>query len=317
MNKLALTIIFDANYVEPGLVTACDLARSIPSDFDLILVFIKSSEESINLEISQLIGEVILQYAGVKNINAISLNSSLFENFNRYHFTNSILYKLLLPQIVEYYYILNIDAGFLSGDRIGILYENCRKVMDSHEFENAAVGAVCTPANVDLPVELRRHSHSLLYPAGGIFLFNVEAYRRINLFDRLISKYHTFKDGLIWAEQDLLCLTAREGELLNLNFEEPILIEQLSIQGCWDAAPSQAETALFMLYKITGTLKPWKYWVLDPKKKFYLKRRNEVLSGLDLNKYSVVKENRLKITHQPLYQAFLEVNEMQLTLTSR
>jgi lipopolysaccharide biosynthesis glycosyltransferase len=316
MNKFALTVIFDENYIEPALVTICDLVRFIPEDFDCVLIFIQSIDDEVNGEASRLIEEVVSKNRNKikRNINAISLKPNVFDDFNKFHFTSSILYKLILPQVLDYEYILNVDAGYLSGGEASHLFEYCRRITLSPKFIASSVAALCTTAENDLSLELKVYDHHQLYPAGGIFLFNVTQYENQNLYYRLLANYNIYKNLLIWAEQDLLCLTALKEELFEIKFEKLILIEQLSIQDYVEQKRPVQDVSEFMLYKITGTLKPWKYWVLDAKKLFYIRRRNEVLSDVNITDYQLIKNNRFKITHAPLYHAFLELHETQLLL---
>ena len=141
---------------------------------------------------------------------------------------------------------------------------------------------------------------------------NCENYRKSKLFDRWISGYSLHKDQLVWAEQDLLCLVAEEGELHSLDLHGGILTENLSIQGYLQFESSIALSSTFMLYQVTGTLKPWKSWVFDPKKKFYLNRREEVLRHINLSNSSAILSNRFQLTHEPLYRAFLTIHEKKL-----
>jgi hypothetical protein len=59
MKKIALSVIFDENYVEPALVTISDLVRFAPEDFDFFLVYMESSNAEVNTDITNLINNVI------------------------------------------------------------------------------------------------------------------------------------------------------------------------------------------------------------------------------------------------------------------
>jgi lipopolysaccharide biosynthesis glycosyltransferase len=309
MNKISLTVTFDAKYIEPAIVTILDMAQFLPEDFDLSLVYIASPKESENSEAYAIIGESIKH----KNISAIEIKrSEIFDTFNKLHFTNSILYKLILPQVINARYILNIDAGFLTGTNIGHMFEYFRNLVGSKDFRRSPIAAVCTAPETNLPASLMGLPHSSFYPAGGILLFNTECYRAGNVFGRLIEKYTLHKDQLLWAEQDLLCLTLSDFEIFNLQLHEEIFLEQLSVQSYVSDAASIAFESKFALYKITGSLKPWKYWVLDRNKEFYLKRRAQVLGGIDLRKYKLINDNRHEITNRDIYEAFLAIYEQKM-----
>lgn len=313
MKKIALSVIFDENYVEPALVTIFDLVRFAPEDFDIFLVYMESSNAEVNADITNLINNAINGISSTNKVSAIKFKSTIFDRFEKYHFTNSILYKLVLPELLQHDYIVNIDAGFLSGSEIDYLFEYLLGVVAGPHFSSScAVGSVCFPSPKDLSAELSVLKHNKLYPTGWILLFNCENYRKSKLFDRLISGYSLHKDQLVWAEQDLLCLVAEEGELHNLDLLGGILTENLSIQGYLQFESSIALSSTFMLYKVVGTLKPWKSWVFDSKKKYYLNRREEVLRDINLSNSSAILSNRFQVTHEPLYRAFLTIHEKKL-----
>jgi lipopolysaccharide biosynthesis glycosyltransferase len=301
-----LTIIFDSNYVEPALVTALDLERFSPADWDVTLIYIESQISDVNSEIFSLLGKYVN-----KKLKAISLKGELFESFEKFHFTNSILYKLILPEIAHGNYIVNVDAGFLSGPNISFLFEYCEFLVNSGGFSNSPIAAICSNACDDLPLELRPYRHNAMYPFGWLLLFNTAQYKKMNFFSRVISGYRFFKDKLVWAEQDLLCLITNTHEITQLDLNEHVLIEQLSLQGYILGENSRAWSSRFMLYKITGTLKPWKRWVFDNKKQFYLSRRNDLMSYRDLEKFQVIQNNWYEVTHQALYRAFLAAHEKE------
>jgi hypothetical protein len=91
-----------------------------------------------------------------------------------------------------------------------------------------------------------------------------------------------------------------------------IMIEILTLESYIKMESSTAFESDFMLYKIIGTLKPWKSWVLDPKKKYYLERRENILGNNNFLSSSVVMNNRFKVNHEALYRAFLSKYESEL-----
>jgi lipopolysaccharide biosynthesis glycosyltransferase len=313
MNNIILTITFDEKYIEPAVVTALDIARFCPEDFELCLVYLESASDSVNSDVYAIIGEAIRH----KKIRAIKIKKTeIFESFNKLHFTNSILYKLTLPEVINSKFILNIDAGFLSGSKIANLFEYFRKIIWSKDFSHAPIAAICSAPEGNLPEDLMEFQHSRFYPTGGILLFNTDCYKVSNIFGRLMQKYTLHKEKLLWAEQDLLCITLEDFEIYNLEITDEIFLEQLSVQSFFSDASSVAFKSQFALYKITGTLKPWKYWVLDKNKRFYLSRRAEVLGAIDLRKFKLINDNRHEITNRLLYEAFLSLNEEKMIVES-
>jgi lipopolysaccharide biosynthesis glycosyltransferase len=282
------------------------LERFLPDNWELTLIYIESDKNEANSQIKSLLSEIL-----GRKIKALSIKGKLFDDFEKFHFTNSILYKLILPEIIQSDYILNLDAGFLSGPNIHALFEYCEAIVNSGEFVDTPIAAVCgKPEDANcLSTELRQYGHNNLYPYGWLFFINREAYRKNNFYSKIINGYNFFKDKLVWAEQDLLCLIAKDNEIINLNLTEQILIEQLSVQSYILDEASKAWVTKFMLYKITGTLKPWKLWVFDRKKQFYLTRRHELSGKVNWEGCQVVQENWYKINHQQLFHAFLAAHE--------
>jgi lipopolysaccharide biosynthesis glycosyltransferase len=312
MKKIALTILFDENYVEPALVTLCDLIRFAPVNFNFILVFMESQNDQVNSDVSNLLNNVLNNIDSVNKVEAIKFKGVIFDKFEKYHFTNSILYKLILPELLNYDFIVNIDAGFLSGKKIQNFFDYLLTIIEEPLFLNSLIGAICYPSSKDLSNALRVFKHNTMYPMGGILFFNSESYKKSKFFDRLISGYSNYKDQLVWAEQDLLCMVAAEGELYNLNIQDTLFLENLSVQGYLDSESSRVYDASFMLYKVTGTIKPWKTWVFDPKKKYYLDRREDVMRNFNFSDSLTISNNRFQVTHELIYKAFLAECEKRL-----
>jgi hypothetical protein len=60
------------------------------------------------------------------------------------------------------------------------------------------------------------------------------------------------------------------------------------------------------LYKCTRTLKPWKYWVLDPNKLFWLKLISELESQIGLLDKPIIMEQRLSVPNKLLEEEILK-----------
>lgn len=166
-----------------------------------------------------------------------------------------------LPSFLGHDYIVNVDAGFL----LGTQFTNLTARMDA-----ALVWAFCGDSAVELPELLQQLLHLALYPIGWILVFDQRRCAAADLYARVVQTYMAVKEGLVWAEQDLLCLVLEGTQLQALPGKHTVLIEQLEPESPLQPQESAAFDTEFSLYKITGTCKPWQYWVLDSKKRFYL-----------------------------------------------
>ena len=93
-NKLCLSIIFDQNYVEPAILTAYELINS-KADLPIFLIFIESQDKFISDEIELLLSK----FNSIHAVNIIKVNGDILSSFDRFHFNNSIVYKLNLMSI--------------------------------------------------------------------------------------------------------------------------------------------------------------------------------------------------------------------------
>jgi lipopolysaccharide biosynthesis glycosyltransferase len=304
MTDKCFTVCFDQNYIEPALLTAFELLQN--GAIPLYLVYIENEDDSAE---SLAILQAFEARVGGDGLRMIKVKNNVFDKFEKYHFTNSILYKVLIPSIVEHDYVINIDAGFLLGEKYAEFISALDLCLTQSYPSDFVVGAFCGASEEELPAHLRRHPYHPRYPTGGVLLFNRKKYQAGDFYTRLVRTYFTYKNELVWAEQDLLCLLLVAEELQELPMKSTVLIEQLGVEGLLKNARSEAWSKDFSLYKIAGTLKPWKYWVLDPRKKFYLVRRHALTQHLDLDGYRVTRDNRHAVNHVPLQQQFLELQE--------
>jgi hypothetical protein len=99
-------------------------------------------------------------------------------------------------------------------------------------------------------------------------------------------------------------------QLQELPEKHTVLIEQLEPGNLLQPQESIAFETDFSLYKVTGTCKPWQYWVLDSKKRFYLHRRTALQKVLDINSMRLIQESRHWVTQPSLQRSFLEMYEL-------
>lgn len=244
-----------------------------------------------------------------EDVNIICIENTIFDKFERYHFSNAILYKLALASFIDHDYIVNVDAGFLLGSQ----FTNLAQQMDAaiaNAPDPALVWAFCDDSAVALPEQLQQLPHHALYPIGWVLVFDKRRCVASDLYARLVRAYMTVKDALVWAEQDLLCLVLEGAQLQALPEKHTVLIEQLEPENLLQPQESIAFETDFSLYKVTGTCKPWQYWVLDSKKRFYLHRRTALQNVLDINSMRLIQESRHWVTQPSLQRSFLEMYEL-------
>lgn len=304
-NNFCISITFDQNYVEPALLTVYELISS-GVKYPIILIYIENNDKLINNEVEIILSRFKNLFINI-DLSVIKINDNGLKQINKFHFTNAILFKVLVPSIIDYDFILNIDAGFLLGCKSNELLDQISLNINNKMYDDSIVAAFCSESNVNLHSTLRQYPHNSKYPAGGFLLFNSKKYKLNNIYNKIMTKYIELWDLLIYAEQDLLCIIMEENQLSQLPMQDLIVIEYLDLHGLEKNIPSVgSQVDEFAFYKVCGTCKPWKYWVLDYRKSFYLKRRDNFEKIFCIFNYEVIKKNRHHVTHQPLAQKFLE-----------
>jgi lipopolysaccharide biosynthesis glycosyltransferase len=310
-NRFCVTIIFDSLYIEPALITAYELLHC-GFNHPIFLIFIDSSDITISAQ-SEVILSDFKNKLNTDQVNILKVANTL-SSFNKFHFSNSIIYKILIPNLVEGYdFILNIDAGILLGDKSLNFFHHIIFNIENNAYKNAAVSAFLTDSSIDLDVSLQHISHNSKYPSGIILLFNVQMYNLNNLFTQIIDSWKKYSTVLLYAEQDLLCIIIEEGNFIQLPMRDSVIIEFLDLDGLKINTLSVGDIKPnFAFYKVCGTCKPWKYWVLDQRKSFYLKHRELFEQFFSLSTYEIIIKNRHHVTHNKLAEKFLESFESTL-----
>jgi lipopolysaccharide biosynthesis glycosyltransferase len=302
-----ITVLFDQNYVEPALVTAIEILEVKPENVDFYLIYLCRQNDSTDV-----INLLSAFSANSDRVKLIKLADTALPVFNVYHFTNSIIYKLLIPSIVNAHFILNIDAGTILGKKFPSFLSKTQALCEHAGRNDFVVEAYCDASQDKLPTRLLDAPHNKLYPWGWILLFNKEAYQKINLFDATMTKFKIHQSQLVYAEQDLLCLLLEEGQLIEFDNKDELVCENLTLDGLINDERSEGIGGNYCFYKVAGTLKPWKYWVLDPKKEFYLRRRLRLCAHVEIDSYGIIGVNRHSVNHLALAKAFLEVNDSKI-----
>jgi lipopolysaccharide biosynthesis glycosyltransferase len=290
--NIAISILFDSAYIEPALVTAHDILTRLIGVPKLYLIYLlgDNQEDQENIRIIQSFCD---RFGNEAPIVPISLQNTLAK-LNVYHFNNSIIYKALIPSIVHGEpFIMNLDAGILLGAQFEEFWRDIN-IRVERDVSDWIVGAHCHEPTELMPQDLQTHQHNKFYPAGNLLLFNVARYNRQKWHPRLLGNYLKFMSHLNYAEQELMCLTAENEEILPLPLMESRITPFLGL----DVLLGKAEPIHFsclddcLFFKFVGSLKPWKYSVLDPNKFIYIKRRAELEARFPLSGIPVIERHR-------------------------
>ncbi len=258
------------------------------------------------------------RFTGETRITAIEIKNTLGA-FNSYHFNNSIIYKPIIPSVIPHEpFILNIDAGILLGNAFDEFVET---IIDSHCNDPGpwVLSAHCNDPESNMPAAFAGLPTNKLYPAGAIFFFHTANYLTSQWYPRYIGNYMRWQSKLQYAEQELICLTAAEGELRALPDATDINIRFLGADVLNGKAqrmtPSIAEDCVF--FKFAGSFKPWKYWVLDPNKSIYIRRRQLMENIFEISPNPLIEKHRKYAMRDDWELAFLKAYEQSLVIDSQ
>ena len=310
--KVAASILFDASYTECALLTAFELLHRSNKFHSIYLLYL-SSDEPQDQQAQELLATFCARFQGQVPVYAISVKNTL-NTFQAYHFNNSIIYKALIPSLLPHEpYILNIDAGILLGQRFDAFVDN---FIDSHCTDGARwiLSAHCIDPVTNMPDTLAHMPRNSLYPAGAIFFFHTANYLSRNWFERYIHNFNHLQSLLHYAEQELICLTALDGELRELPFVNDIHVRTLGadvLNNTQEQLPaSDAEDCVF--FKFAGSFKPWKYWVLDPNKAIYIRRRQDLEQQFTLSGHGLIEHHRELVPRSDWARLYQQAYELYL-----
>lgn len=310
---IALSILFDSAYIEPALVTAFDaISLGIGDNVHKIyLIYLRKDGES-DREAASLIQAFADKFSGHVPVVAVSVANTLGE-LQSHHFNNSIIYKGLIPSIISSEpFILNLDAGILFGGLFKAFLQKIEKdfCQPSQDWIVAAHGRSAEGA---LPSALAGYPHHSFYSDGNLLLFNVENYVKHKWHERYIRNYSVYVPHLEYAEQELICLTAADNELLTLPGVELRRMEFLNSDVL--LGRKKQETAALddcLVFKFVGSFKPWKYWVLDPSKSVYTKRRSRLEAVFPLAGNQLIEAVRMSYAREEYVTGFLKAYDYYL-----
>ncbi len=288
---LSPVFLFDSNYLTPALVSVESFASLERIEkYTITLIFVSKEElrDENSISILQLFQEKLNAIDANLKLSIIILKSKIFKEYiRRYHFSDAILYKLLLPKILpNYQHIIFFDCGMIFGDRTNDFLKLIEKKVDCDEM--GVVGAFCSDSDDTngLSETLRHLGHNEYYPAGVILYFDVKKYEKSNLYDRIINSFEENKELLLYAEQDLLCLVLTSGELTRFEKNTDRIQIDMADESTWNLIAwysKKYNSKDYFYIKHIGSFKPWNKWVLHPVKALYLKRKQLLSKNFDSN----------------------------------
>ena len=305
---VAASILFDARFLEPAFLTAFDMTRWVPGLPRLYLIYLLNGDTE-DQEATALITDFCTKVDSPFPIVPIAINNTL-PQFSAYHFSTAIIYKALLPSILPgEKRVMNVDAGALLGPAFPGFWQEVS--------DNFPVGGDWVIAGhcqePEFPEALANEPHNPLYPAGGILLFNCERAVQADWHHRLMANYRRFLPHLRYGEQEIICLTAGETELLDLPQGPKREIAFLNTDALLGTAPTSiAMTDDCLFFKFCGSFKPWKYWVLDPRKSIYTALRAEFETLFALSGHPLIERHRQSVDKEEWLYGFLRAYDIFL-----
>lgn len=292
-----IIILTDKNYLEPAFVTVLSVCKKKLTTENLTLIYLEGPEDEKKIDFENI--ELIKKFVEITkntypntNFNSITLNSKYFSHFEKYHFNRSNLQKLVFAEIFKNEEIcLSVDAGMILGD------EFKKIIQEVNNDSNFTVKAFTQKSDALLTNSQLKKYHHDLYPAGGILAFNNWKFKESNLLNRLLVNFDNYKTDLIYPEQDLMCMTLTENELVNFRSDYTFYNLDMALGDNWGKDKIQNYENIYIsgkyLYmKHIGLFKPWLKWVLNPLKSIYL---NEISIASDC--YSIFNETLLRSKH--------------------
>ena len=297
---LNVLFIFDANYLSPALVSVASFFEILgEKHLPVTLVFLVGTNDTENQKVRAVLPlfeeSIKSRYQGAQ-LQLIELRGNVFDDYvKRYHFSSAIMYKAIIPQAFPHYeHILHFDSGMIFGHRLHDFLAHVEENIRSRTI--APMAAFCVKTELgDLRAELKSYDHNALYPDGIILYFDVARYGQASIYDRFVLAFKLHREQLIYAEQDLLCLILRNGELSE--FHECGMRCHIDLASSDWSANEQHEGIYksrdYFYIKHVGSLKPWKKWVLHPSKAIFLRERTNLLQLLKNGYSSYLRDDEL------------------------
>ena len=282
--SISVVFLFDARYLGAALTSAANLIEVLgASRVPVTLVYLVgtgSADAKVAAILQRFEAGVRCRYPEIL-LQTITLQGNIFSDYvKRYHFSEAILYKVILPKVLKAYrHLLVLDCGMIFGNRLINFLDGVEMSIRSSEM--APVAAFCVPADQagGLGDDLKHHPHNALLPGAAILYFDVVRYEQLALYERLLSGFQAHRERLAYAEQDLMCLVLTDRELGVFTEGGVRCHIDMAGQASWKAIDDYEAlyaSGDFLYLKHVGSFKPWKKWVLHPAKSIFLREQNKL-----------------------------------------
>lgn len=290
--KIAASMLFDSTYIECALLTAYEVSQRDGGIEALHLIFLSRGGEE-DAEARTMLTQFCATVQGPVRLCPIEV-SNVLPDFKSYHFNNSIIYKALIPKLLpDLPYILNLDAGILLGREFdGYVQE----LIDTlcHADAQWVIAGNCNDAAKVLSPEQLQMPHHEKYAGGAVLFFNGRQYHASQWDRRYLAAYQAWHGILRYAEEELICLVSQSHELTDLPRKGQLKVHALGpnvLHGVCPPLPDDiADEGVY--FKFMGSIKPWKYWVLDPDKAIYTRRRQRLEAVFTLGGRALIESQR-------------------------
>jgi lipopolysaccharide biosynthesis glycosyltransferase len=277
--------LFDERYLGPALVSAASfLATSGAEGYPLTLLFMSRADDEADLAARGALiafAEATRACRPQLDMRLVVLRATVFDQYQqRFHFSSAIMYKIVLPEIFpDYGHIVLFDCGMLFGRATGDFLAALEARIARADL--GPIAAYCGLAEHEgwLAPHLQAFPHNRLYPSAVILYFDVASYAAAGLYQRILEGFAHYRESLLYAEQDLLCLILREGELGDFEARDDRLHIDMAEEASWmrmDEYRTAWAAKDYFYLKHIGSFKPWKKWILHPAKGFYLIERERL-----------------------------------------
>jgi len=283
-NKFSITaaVLADRNYIVPALATCAGLKSYFQKT---VLIFVSDPNSIQAIELLR----DFLRRPAFFGIDVVVVNEFL-PKFSHAHFNQSIVYKLLVPEIIGKGCdaIVLFDAGIVPSGNFNIYVDELNKVSEEILANGNIMGCyvheINSPINIEVAAESKMKGWLLdnSYPSGGLLVFNNSSRRR-EVFEHLIQSYQRHISRLGYADQELIMLSFERFMVKKIATEGIILPLFLSLNfDSWESW-NQRKLTDAAWWKVCGSVKPWKHWCLDPNRIYYL---NELRKYFDDSLFS-------------------------------
>jgi lipopolysaccharide biosynthesis glycosyltransferase len=289
--RVHATVTTDVGYLEAAVATATSLSKT--GVFQSVSLLLKADHnyESSKNEVPSFLRDAL--YGRVGHDFRVILYSDFFPELDYAHFNNTIIYKLLAPIIIQVTdgYVCNFDAGTFPGEFFKEFIASA--IASNSGVVSAYVHELNSPMSPDvLSAASKQGWGNDSYASGIVLLFNIQKYHSANVLERLQLLVSNFFSSLMNADQELLMLLFSRKEVSSLPEAVPGCVKFLSLDfNSWSPWNNDA-LRRSAWWKVCGSVKPWKYWCLDPNKFFYLRWFSENANYIPHSHYRFLDRSR-------------------------